>query len=116
MAITLYGIPTCGTVKKARKWLDERGVDYAWIDLREAPPAREQLAHWVGAFTAKPMRNTSGGAYRALGPEKKTWTDDQWLEAFAADAMLLKRPVVEVDGEPVAVGFKEPVYVELFDG
>ena len=116
MAITLYGIPTCGTVKKARKWLDERGVDYDWIDFREAPPERDQLTRWVAAFTAKPMKNTSGGAYRALGPEKKTWTDDQWLEAFTSDAMLLKRPVVEIDGEPVAVGFKEPTYVEIFGG
>ncbi len=114
MAITLYGIPTCGTVNKARKWLDERGVEYGWIDYREAPPGREQLASWIAAFTAKPMRNTSGGAYRALGPEKKSWTDDQWLEAFAADVMLLKRPVVEVDGKPATVGFKEPVYAELF--
>ncbi len=114
MTIDLYGIPTCGTVKKARRWLDEHGVSYAWIDLREAPPGREQLAAWVSEFTAKPMRNTSGGAYRALGPEKKTWSDEQWLEAFTADAMLLKRPVVEIDGKPVAVGFKEPVYVDLF--
>ncbi len=116
MAITLYGIPTCGTVKKARKWLDARGVEYTWVDYREAPPDRAQLSRWLAAFTAKPMRNTSGGAYRALGPEKKSWTDEQWLEAFAGDVMLLKRPVVEVDGVPVTVGFKEPVYVELFGG
>lgn len=110
MKITVYGIPTCGTVKKARAWLDDKGIEYSWVDIREATPKKAQLNRWIKAFGYKPMRNTSGGAYRALGPEKKSWDDAQWLEAFAQDAMLLKRPVVEIDGKPVAVGFKADVY------
>ena len=113
MQRTLYGIPTCGTVRKARKWLDEHGIDYDWVDLRENPPDREQLETWLARFGFKPMRNTSGGAYRALGDEKKTWGDDEWLAAFAADAMLLKRPVLEIDGRPAAVGFKQPEWEAL---
>ncbi len=116
MTVTIYGIPTCGTVKKARKWLDEKGVAYTWVDLRKTAPARDQLAGWVKTFGWKPMRNTSGGAYRALGDEKKTWEDAAWLDAFAADAMLLKRPVVEIDGAPALVGFKEPEYDARFAG
>jgi arsenate reductase len=53
------------------------------------------------------MRNTSGQSYRALGDEKQTWTDDQWIEAFAKDAMLLKRPLFVKDGTAVSVGFKD---------
>jgi len=116
MTITLYGIPTCGTVKKARKWLEGQGVDYEWVDFRDTPPEPERVARWMDAFGFKPMRNTSGGAYRALPPEKKTWGADEWLPKLQADAMLLKRPVVEIDGEPVLVGFKEPAYVERFGG
>ena len=67
----------------------------------------------MAAFGAKAMRNTSGGAYRALGDEKKTWSDARWQEAFAADPMLIKRPIVEKDGVPVAVGFREDRYREL---
>lgn len=106
MALKLYGIPSCGTVMKARRWLDERGVPYEFIDFRTTPPSREQVERWVASFGAKAMRNTSGGAYRALGPEKKTWTDEHWTEAFAADPMLIKRPIIERDGQPVQVGFR----------
>lgn len=105
MAITLYGIPTCGTVKKARAWLDGRGIAYTWVDLRTQPPEPARVAAWAGVFGTRAMRNTSGGSYRALGPEKDTWNDAQWIAAFQGDAMLLKRPVIERDGKPVLVGF-----------
>lgn len=106
MALTVYGIPTCGTVKKARKWLDERGADHTWIDFRAAAPSQEKVEAWVQAFTAQKMRNTSGGAYRALGDEKKDWSDEVWAEKFAQDPMLIKRPIIERDGVPVQVGFR----------
>ena len=112
MKIKVYGIPTCGTVKKARAWLADQGIEYEWVDIREKPPKKTQLARWMKEFGSKPMKNTSGGAYRALGPEKKTWSDAQWLAAFTEDSMLLKRPVVEVEGKPRAVGFKVEVYAE----
>ncbi len=53
------------------------------------------------------MRNTSGQSYRALGEEKQTWTDKQWIDAFSSDAMLIKRPLFVKDGTAIAVGFKE---------
>lgn len=113
--VTLYGIKTCGTVQKARKWLDAHGVAYDWVDFRDTPPAPDRVARWVDTLGSKPLRNTSGGAFRALGPEKADWGDAEWLPRFQADAMLLKRPVVEVDGAPTTVGFKESTYAELFD-
>lgn len=106
--IVVYGIPTCGTVRKARAWLAEHGVSHEWIDLRESPPDRATIDRWIAAFGAKALRNTSGAAYRALGPEKDGWDDARWAEAFASDPMLVKRPVVERDGEPVLVGFRAP--------
>lgn len=106
MALTLYGIPTCGTVKKARAWLDARGVAYAFVDFRAAPPSRDTVASWVAALGAAPMRNTSGGAYRALPDDKATWTDDRWIDAFAADSMLIRRPLVVRDGAAVQVGWR----------
>lgn len=114
MTITLYGIPTCGTVKKARKWMDSQGIDYEWVDFRATPPEAERVARWFEAFGAKAMRNTSGGAYRALPPDRKTWPDEKWLRHLQADAMLIKRPVVEIDGEPVLIGFKLPVWEQRF--
>jgi arsenate reductase len=104
--LTVYGISSCGTVKKARKWLEAHGAAHDWVDFRKTPPSAERVHDWVVAFGAKAMRNTSGGAYRALGDEKKMWSDAQWEAAFAKDTMLIKRPIIERHGKPVQVGFR----------
>jgi arsenate reductase len=106
MTLTVYGIPNCGTCKKALQWLDQNKVAYEFVDTKLNPPSRDMVADWVSALGSKPMRNTSGHAYRALGDEKQTWSDDQWIAAFADDAMLLKRPLFVRDGKAVLVGFR----------
>lgn len=113
MSITVYGIPTCGTVKKVRSWLDEHQLAHDWVDLRATPPSPERIATWVAAFGAAALKNTSGGAYRALGAEKDTWTAADWTAAYARDPMLIKRPVLERDGEPWSVGLKEESLTRL---
>jgi arsenate reductase len=107
MSIQIYGIPNCGTCKKAFAWLQANGVEYELINTKENPPSRSLIQSWVEVLGTKPMRNTSGQSYRALGPQKDTWTDEQWIDAFAADAMLLKRPLVVKDGTAVMVGFRD---------
>lgn len=109
MTLQVYGIPTCGTCKKAVQWLTVNGIPYEFINTKEQPPSRTVIQDWVKALGAKPMRNTSGQSYRALGEEKTTWTDEQWVAAFAEDVMLLKRPLFVKEGTAVAVGFKEDV-------
>jgi arsenate reductase (glutaredoxin) len=106
MSLTVYGIPSCGTVRKARAWLDARGVAHTFVDFRETPPSRDQIDAWVAALGAKAMRNTSGGAYRALGDEKQAWSDARWAQAFAQDPMLINRPIITRDGAAVLVGFR----------
>ncbi len=106
MSLKVYGIPNCGTCKKAFAWLESNGVDYEFINTKEQAPEKSQIEAWVAALTARPMRNTSGKSYRTLGEEKKEWSDAQWVDAFAADAMLLKRPLFEKDGNAVLVGFR----------
>jgi len=104
--IQVYGIPNCGTCKKAFQWLEQQGVDYEFINTKEYPPTSDMIADWVEVLGAKPMRNTSGQSYRALGEEKKSWSDQQWVDAFSRDAMLLKRPLFLKDGKAVLVGFR----------
>jgi arsenate reductase len=104
--VDVYGIPTCGTVKKALTWLTEAKVPHRFVDLRAHPPDRARVARWVAAFGSQPLRNTSGASFRALGPARDTWDTEAWIDAFVSDPMLVKRPVVEVDGRPVAVGFR----------
>ncbi len=105
MTLQVYGIPNCGTCKKALTWLENNGVAYEFVNTKDNPPTIERVAAWVKILGSKPMRNTSGQAYRALGEAKQDWTDEQWVAAFAQDAMLLKRPLFVQDGAAVMVGF-----------
>lgn len=107
MSIQVYGIPNCGTCKKAFKWLEDNSVEYEFINTKENQPTREMIQKWVESLGSKPMRNTSGQSYRALGDKKNSWSDEQWVEAFAKDAMLLKRPLFLKDGTAVLVGFRD---------
>lgn len=113
MSVVVYGIPNCDTVRKARRWLEDRGVAHDFVDFRKTPVAPEKVEGWVNSLGSKPMKNTSGGSYRKLGAEKKTWDDAQWTAAFQQDPMLLKRPVLEVDGVAIATGFRAPAVEAL---
>ncbi len=106
--LQVYGIPTCSTCTKALKWLDAQAVPYDFINTKLQPPGREAIADWVTALGAAPLRNTSGQSYRALGAAKADWDDAEWVQAFSADAMLLKRPLFVQDGQAIAVGFRDP--------
>ena len=106
-SLILYGIPQCGTCKKALQWLDHQQFPYTFINLKDNPPDAETIAAWVNTLGSKPLRNTSGQSYRALGNDRQTWTEEQWIAAFAQDAMLLKRPVVVQEGKAIGTGFKE---------
>ncbi|MEB3290643.1 MAG: Spx/MgsR family RNA polymerase-binding regulatory protein [Leptolyngbya sp.] len=106
MALTVYGIPTCTTCKKALQWLDQQAIAYEFVDTKQSPPSRALIADWVAELGSKPLRNTSGQVYRSLGEEKQTWTAEQWIDAFAANAMLLKRPLFVQHGKAIAVGFR----------
>jgi arsenate reductase len=105
MALQVYGIPTCGTCKKAMKWLESQQIAYEFINTKEHPPERSSIQAWVASLGSKALRNTSGQSYRALGAEKQIWTDADWIAAFSQDAMLLKRPLFVQNGVAVLVGF-----------
>ena len=106
MSFTLYGIPTCDTCRRAKKWFADRQIEFTWINTREQSPSTSQITMWVQTLGNKAMRNTSGKSYRSLPPEKKTWSDEQWIDAFTKDPMLLKRPLIEKDNTAVGTGFK----------
>jgi arsenate reductase len=107
MAIVLWGIPTCETVKKARAALDAARIPFVDRDLRRDPPKAADIDAAIAAFGAKALRNTSGASFRGLPAEKDAWTDAQWHAAFLRDPMLIKRPVFVRDGAVVGVGFRD---------
>jgi len=114
MLPTLYGIPNCDTVKKARVWLDQHGVAYAFHDYRKLGVDRATLAEWVAAHGWETVLNRAGTTFRALPPEAKADLDaDKAIELMLAQPSMIKRPVLEVDGR-TTVGFRPEVYAAVF--
>jgi arsenate reductase (glutaredoxin) len=107
ISIQVYGIPTCGTCKKALQWLDAQEIKYEFINTKERPPTQAQIASWVKSLGERAMRNTSGQSYRALDETKDTWNETEWVNAFSGDVMLLKRPIFVKDGQAISVGFRD---------
>lgn len=113
----VFHYPNCSTCKKARKWLDARGVDYELVDIVEAPPSKRQLqaARKRADIPLRKLFNTSGQSYRNGGFKQKleTMSDDQAFASLAADGKLIKRPLV-LAGDFALVGFKEDEWKRAF--
>lgn len=120
MTVTLYAYDRCGTCRKARKWLDARGVAYTAVPIVDDPPSRTELeALWHrSGLPLKKFFNTSGKKYREGGWSarlKAGVPESEQLDALAAEPMLLKRPIL-VSDDAVLVGFKDAAYAEVFGG
>ena len=114
--LQVFSYSRCSTCHKALSWLKENGIDHVVIDIVSSPPSRDQLALALNHFgERKVLFNTSGQSYRALGASVvKSMSDDEALDALAADGKLIKRPFVIRDGGMVLVGFKPEVWEQQF--
>lgn len=104
--LTFYGIPNCDTVKKARTWLDGRGVAYAFHDYKKAGIDEASLRRWTDRLGWETVLNRAGTTFRALSETDKADLDqDKAIALMLAQPSTIKRPIVEGDGMLVA-GFK----------
>lgn len=112
--ITLYGIPNCDTVKKARAWLNERGVAHEFHDFKKHGVPEVRLAHWTAHTGWDKLVNRKGTTWRQLDPAlQATLTDEASAHALMLrHASLIKRPVVEWSGGDVTVGFAPDDWAE----
>ena len=111
---TLYGIPNCDTVKKARTWLDAHGVAYAFHDYKKAGADRAALEGWVDRIGWEPLLNRVGTTFRKLPEADRADLDrDRAVALMLAHPSAIKRPVL-VDGDRLEVGFKPDRYAALF--
>ncbi|MFD1704507.1 ArsC family reductase [Methylopila henanensis] len=116
MSLTVYGIKNCDTMKKARAWLDARGVAYAFHDYKAAGIQPETLADWAREVGWETLLNRAGTTFRKLPDADREGLDEaKALRLMAAHPSLIKRPVLTGRGKPV-VGFKPERYAELFAG
>lgn len=108
--------PKCSTCQKAKKWLDEHGVEYVQRHIKEQNPTEDELKEWhhKSGLPLKRFFNTSGMLYKSMGLKDKlpNMSEEEQYALLATDGMLVKRPVI-VGEDFVFTGFKEKEWEAL---
>lgn len=113
MSLTLYGIPNCDTVKKARAWLDEHRVNYTFHNYKKDGIDRTKLDRWCDALGWERILNRAGTSFRKLPDADKEGVDRvKAIALMIANPSLIKRPVVEGPGV-LLVGFRPEEFAGL---
>lgn len=111
---TLHGIKTCDTVRKARAWLEARGIDYRFRDYKTEPPSEAELGAWADALGWEPLLNRAGTTFRKLPEAEKAALDrPRALALLLAHPSAIKRPLLDQDGR-LTLGFRPETYAALF--
>lgn len=110
MSVTLYGIPNCDTVKKARTWLSDNAIEYRFHDYKKAGIDAAHLERWVGASGWEVLLNRAGTTFRKLDATEKVDIDqEKAIHLMIDQPSMIKRPVVEHPGG-MLVGFKPELW------
>ncbi len=115
MTITLYGIPNCDQVKKARTWLDTHAVDYVFHDFKKAGINPNLIKTWLDDVAWDMLINRKGTTWRALPDERKAAIIDATsaAELMLESSSIIKRPVLST-ADSTHIGFSEELYQQLF--
>ena len=108
--------PPCSTCQKAKKWLDEQGIDYHDRNIKTENPTYQELKEWYGrsGLPLKRFFNTSGLLYKSMELKTKLpgMSEEEQLHLLASDGMLVKRPIL-ITEKGVTTGFKEAEWEKL---
>ena len=111
---TIYGIPNCDTMKKARRWLADNGVEYRFHDFKRAGLDESKLDEWIEKAGWEVLLNRRGMMWRKVPEAVRASIDEASAKALMLETpTIIKRPVLELDGQ-VEVGFSEEKYAGLF--
>jgi arsenate reductase len=109
--LTIYGIKNCDTMKKARAWLDKQGVAYDFHDYKSAGIERERLEAWSKKVGWETLLNQAGTTFKKLPDKDKTGLDaKKAIALMLAQPSMIKRPVLDLGGGKLLVGFKPETY------
>ncbi|CCH01813.1 arsenate reductase-like protein [Fibrella aestuarina BUZ 2] len=110
----LYAIPNCDTVKKARLWLDQHQVGYQFHDYKKQGIDRATLTHWLTQRPWEDLVNRAGTTWKKRPDAEKPTDADGAIELMLDKPSVIRRPLIEADGQIVALGFKPDVYEAVF--
>ena len=112
MSITLYGIKACDTMKKARSWLDEHGVAYAFHDYKASAIDAASLQKWCDEHGWDKVLNRAGSTFRKLDEAHRQDLDQaRAIALMLAQPSMIRRPVLDL-GERTLLGFKPELYAQ----
>jgi arsenate reductase (glutaredoxin) len=112
--ITIHGIKNCDTMKKARTWLDEHDVAYAFHDYKAEGIDKASLERWSKEVGWEVLLNRAGTTFRALpDKDKEGLNEKKAIALMLAQPSMIKRPVLDVGGK-LTVGFKPDIYAKVF--
>lgn len=116
MSVTLYGLKTCDTCRKARHWLERFGIEHTFVDYRAEPVPAATLKAWAAQVDGwEKLVNKSSTTWRNLLPQRKNpGSDPEWTLLLGEYPALIRRPVVVRDDGGVSVGFSDNGFKKLF--
>ncbi|PKK35787.1 ArsC family reductase [Siphonobacter sp. SORGH_AS_0500] len=109
---TLYAIPNCDTVKKARVWLADQGITYQFHDYKKQGVSREIIEHWLTQKSWEDLVNKAGTTWKKL--EEKPTDEASAVVLMLEKPSVIRRPLIESNGKIVALGFKPDEYEKTF--
>lgn len=114
MAVTIYGIKNCDTMKKAFTWLEVHSVAYEFHDYKKLGVTKAQLTAWCKALGWEKVINRAGPTFRKLPEEdKEGLTQTKAITLMLANPSMIKRPILDT-GTALEAGFKPERYEEIF--
>ncbi len=115
MSICLYGIKSCDTMKKARTWLEQQGVDYQFHDYKSTGIDAASLEKWCSEHGWQVILNRAGTTFRKLDEAQKADLDQaKAIALMLSQPSMIKRPVLDL-GTRTLVGFKPELYAAAFN-
>lgn len=110
----MYGIPNCDTVKKARVWLTDKGVDFTFHDYKKSGVPEDALKSWVAEHGWEVVLNRAGTTFKKLPDEAKAGlTAEKAIALMTEQPSMIKRPILDL-GDKRLVGFKPDIYAAAF--
>ena len=110
----IYGIPTCDSIRKARKWFDANGIRYLFVDLRETAPSRQQVTDWMTAVGDSALVNKRSTTWKNMSDNERNEAEHgDVIAVLLANPTLIKRPVLVYQGN-TTVGFNANDYASRF--
>ncbi|GAB3249598.1 ArsC family reductase [Larkinella harenae] len=111
---TLYAIPNCDTVKKARTWLADHGVEYQFYDYKKQGIDRPTIEHWLTQKPWEELVNRAGTTWKKLPDAEKPADAEAAIALMMEKPSVIRRPLIEAEGKIIALGFKPDEYENVF--